>query len=206
MLSWSRSPRASDISLEFGVCRQPRDGNIRNWPCLGTGSPSRSVTRARPWIAISCAQRDKLTAHQLKKKQKHTRQAYYQQRLLLALAWVADSAPTLVVADSGKQVVHWTLKWARPASLAGRALPDINLQISSAGSTDFAYEERCHHFESLFSSSEFVCKCCDGEVGQGPCDTCRYAVGFHVCPVSGVTEHRWCRNTLFGGPVRVPVF
>ena len=133
----------------------------------------------------------------------NTREAYYQQRLLLALAWFSDSAPALVVADSGKQAVHWTLKWARPASLARRALPDITLQISSVGSTDFSYEERCCHFESLFSSSRFVCKCCDGEVGQGPCDACRFAIGFHVCPESG-TEHRWCRNTLFGGSEHVP--
>ena len=95
----------------------------------------------------------------------------------------------------------WTVKWARPASLARHALPDITLQISSAGGTNFSYEERCHHFESLFSASEFVCKCCDGEVGQGPCDACRYAVGLHVCPMSRIAAHRWCRNTLFGGLV-----
>ena len=129
-----------------------------------------------------------------------TREAYYQQRLLLALPWYCDSAPTLV-ADGGKQAVLWTVKWARPASLARHALPDITLQISSAGGTNFSYEERCHHFESLFSASEFVCKCCDGEVGQGPCDACRYAVGFHVCPMSRIAAHRWCRNTLFGGLV-----
>ena len=134
-----------------------------------------------------------------------TREAFYQQRLLLALAWYADSVPEVDVAARGEQSVRWTLKWARPPSLARRALPDIIFQISSTGSS-FSYEERAHHFETLFSCSEFVCKCCDGEIGPlGPCDACRYAVGFHICPESGIAEHRWCRASLFGGLNRVLV-
>ena len=128
-----------------------------------------------------------------------TREAYYQLRLLLTLAWVADSVPEVDVTTGGEKSVRWTLKWA-PPTLARRALPDITFQISSTGSS-FSYEERAHHFETLFSTSELVCKCCDGEIGPlGPCDTCRYAVGFHICPKSGIAEHRWCRTSLFGGP------
>jgi hypothetical protein len=129
-----------------------------------------------------------------------TREAYYQLRLLLSLAWYADSVPEVDVTAGGEKSVRWTLKWSRPATLAMRVLPDITFQISSTGSS-FSYEERAHHFETLFSTSELVCKCCDGEVGPlGPCDTCRYAVGFHICPKSGIAEHRWCRAWLFGGP------
>lgn len=132
-----------------------------------------------------------------------TREAYYQQRLLLALAWYSDSVPEVDVTAGGEKSVRWTLKWARPPTLARRALPDITFQISSTGSS-FSYEERAHHFETLFSTSELVCKCCDGEIGPlGPCDTCRYAVGFHICPKSGTKEHRWCRASLFGGLKRV---
>ena len=113
-----------------------------------------------------------------------TREAYYQLRLLLSLAWYADSVPEVDVAAGGVQSVRWTLKWARPPTLARRALPDITFHISSTGSS-FSYEERAHHFETLFSSSEFVCKCCDGEIGPlGPCDACRHpAVGCGICGV-----------------------
>ena len=81
-----------------------------------------------------------------------TREAYYQQRLLLALAWYADSVPEVDVTAGGEKSVRWTLKWARPQSLASRVLPDITFQISSTGSS-FSYEERAHHFETLFSTS-----------------------------------------------------
>ena len=120
-------------------------------------------------------------------------------RLLLGLAWYADAAAELVAVD-GKQAVQWHIKWAQPASLAPHNLAPIALRISSSGSV-FSYEERCHAYEALFSSSDLniVCRCCDEEIGVGPCDACRYAVGFHVCPKSGVLEHRWRRATLFGG-------
>ena len=133
-----------------------------------------------------------------------TRETFYQQQLVLGLAWLSDSAPQLVETSGGKQAVSWLLKWARPSSLSAYALPNIELTISSAGS-DFSYEERCHNYENIFSSSalNLVCRCCDGEVGQGACDGCRYAVGFHVCRESGVAEHRWRRATLFGGELDV---
>ena len=115
-----------------------------------------------------------------------TREAVYKQRLVLVLPWYADSAPEVDVTAGGEKSMRWTLKWVRPPTLARRALPDITFQISSTVSF-FSYEEGAHHFETLLSTSELVCKCCDGEIGPlGPCDTCRYAVGFHICPQSGV--------------------
>ena len=133
-----------------------------------------------------------------------TRESFYQQKLVLGLPWFADGAPQLVETAGAKRAVSWVLKWARPSSLAAYDLPDIALEISSAGSS-FSYEERCHHYDNLFSSStlNIVCRCCDGEIDQGPCDACRYAVGFHVCKKSGVSQHRWRRTTLFGGQLDV---
>ena len=108
---------------------------------------------------------------------------------------------------AGAKQVAWVLKWKRPSTLGAYDLPDISLEISSAGSvgSSFSYEERCHHYENVFSSStlNITCRCCDGEIGQGPCDACRYAVGFHICEKSGVREHRWRRTTLFGGQLDV---
>ena len=134
----------------------------------------------------------------------NTRETFYQQKLVLGLPWFADSAPQVVETTGAKQAVAWVLKWARPQSLAAYDLPEIALEISSAGSS-FSYEERCHHYESVFSSStlNIVCRCCDGEIDQGPCDACLYAVGFHVCKKSGISQHRWRRATLFGGQLDV---
>ena len=131
-----------------------------------------------------------------------TREVFYEQRLVQGLAWFADSAPELVVVDD-KQAVSWVLKWAQPKSLAKYGLEHIALQVSSIGSL-FSYEERCHHYETVFSSSapNLVCRCCDGEIEQGACDACLYAVGWHVCVKSGISEHRWRRTTLFGGRLR----
>ena len=133
-----------------------------------------------------------------------SRETFYQQKLVFGLAWFSDSAPQLVQTGGAKPALNWVVKWARPASLSAYDLPNIALTISSAGS-DFSYEERCHHYENLFSSSalNLVCRCCDGEIGQGACDGCRYAVGFHVCRESGVAQHRWRRTTLFGGELDV---
>ena len=129
-----------------------------------------------------------------------TREVFYEQRLVQGLAWFADSAPELVV-TGGKQAVRWVLKWAQPASLTKYGIDSIALQISSNGSS-FSYEERCHHYENVFSSSalKLVCRCCEGELGHGACDACLYAVGWHVCRASGISDHRWKRTTLFGGP------
>jgi hypothetical protein len=118
----------------------------------------------------------------------------------LGLPWYSDAAPQLVETTAGAKQVAWVLKWKRPSTLAAYDLPDICLEMSTAGSS-FSYEERCHHFENIFSSStlNISCRCCDGEIGQGACQACIYAVGFHICVESGVREHRWRRNTLFGG-------
>ena len=133
-----------------------------------------------------------------------TRESFYQQKLVLGLPWYADAAPQIVETGGGKRAVSWVLKWARPESLAAYALPDIALEISTAGCA-FSWEERAHHYETLFCSSplNLVCRCCDGEVGEGPCNACRFAVGFHVCPKSGVSQHRWRRTTLFGGQLDI---
>ena len=121
----------------------------------------------------------------------------------MGLPWYADSAPLLVETGSTKHVA-WALKWKRPWTLAAYDLPDITLEMSTASSS-FSYEERCHHYENIFSSStlSLACRCCDGEVGQGACQACIYAVGFHICPKSGIREHRWRRTSLFGGQLDV---
>ena len=91
-----------------------------------------------------------------------TRERFYQQRLVLGLAWYEDSSPLLFETGSTKQVA-WVLKWKRPSTLAAYDLPGITLEMSTAGS-NFSYEERAHSYENTFSSSilNISCRCCDG--------------------------------------------
>ena len=94
-----------------------------------------------------------------------SREHFYQQRLLLGLAWYTDVTPALITVN-GKRAVQWDLKWSMPASLARRGLPSITLQVATATSgSGFSFEERAHHFETVFSSGEFglVCPCCAQE-------------------------------------------
>jgi len=128
-----------------------------------------------------------------------SRERHYQQRLLLGLPWFAPACPDLVEED-GKRAVRWTLEWARPVSLSAYALPAITLQLSSARAP-LSFEEECHNYEKLFASSDLnlVCPCCAGEMGDGPCSACRYALGFHVCPENEGVGHRWRPGTLSAG-------
>ena len=130
-----------------------------------------------------------------------SRERHYQQRLLLGLPWFAPACPELAE-ENGKRVVLWTLEAYLPKSIAAYNLPAITLQMSSARAS-FSFEERCHHYEKLFASSEInlICPCCAGEVGAGPCPACQYAVGFHVCPCpqNATVGHRWRPGTLSAG-------
>ena len=184
--------------------------NHRHYDAFMEGQPP-GKTYASRWKGVDTAKRRAHSRLGVARTQHlepigHTRERFYQQRLVLGLPWFADTAPQLVETACGRQVA-WVLKWKRPTTLAAYDLPDICLEISSAGSvgSSFSYEERCHHYENVFSSStlNITCWCCDGEIGQGPCDACRYAVGFHICEKSGVREHRWRRATLFGGQLDV---
>ena len=133
-----------------------------------------------------------------------TREPHYQQRLLLGLAWFSPAPPQLVEED-GKPAVLWTMKASLPASLASYKLPDITLQLSSSRTSLLdSFEDRCTHYENLFKSSDLnlICPCCEGQIKDGPCSACQYAVGFHVCPNphNTITGHRWRPGTLIAGP------
>lgn len=176
----------------------------RHYDAFMEGQPP-GKTYASRWKGVDTAKRRGHSRLGVAKTQHlepigRTRERFYQQKLVLGLPWYADAAPQLVETTAGAKQVAWVLKWKRPSTLAAYDLPDICLEMSTAGSS-FSYEERCHHFENIFSSStlNIACRCCDGEIGQGACQACIYAVGFHICVESGVREHRWRRNTLFGG-------
>ena len=129
------------------------------------------------------------------------RENFYSQRLLLTLAWYCDQVPEACVVE-GKPSTRWNLKWCQPFTLAGRGVPPITLQVATKGST-FSYEERCHYYETVFSSTNLVCQCCAEEIPAAPCDACRYAVGWHVCPRASDGVHRWRRTSLFGGTLDI---
>ena len=138
----------------------------RHYDAFMEGQPPGSMYASR-WKGVHTAKRRAHSRLGIAKTQHlepigGTRERFYQQKLVLGLPWYADSAPLLVETGSTKQVA-WVLKWKRPWTLAAYDLPNICLEISTAGSS-FSYEERCHHYENVFSSNtlNISCRCCDG--------------------------------------------
>ena len=179
-----------DNDRYIGCGIEPEEGDVEDSPdrlvetdhrhydaFMGTQPPGK--TYASRWKGVDTAKRRAHSRLGVAKTQHlepigRTRERFYQQRLVLGLPWYADSAPLLVETGNTKHV-SWLLKFKRPWTLAAYDLPEIILEMSTAGSS-FSYEERAHHYENIFSSSTLnvSCRCCDGEIGQGACDACRY--------------------------------
>ena len=79
-------------------------------------------------------------------------------------------------------------------------------RFCSPGSSSCSFQffgRCCNHYENLFRSSDLhlICPCCEGQIKDGPCSACQYAVGFHVCrnPHNNIAGHRWRPGTLTAG-------
>ena len=124
------------------------------------------------------------------------------------MAWHCPAPAQLEVID-GKDAVVYTLHWTPPKPedigvlLAVEPLKVSDIQV------EFSWEERCRHFETLFCDPELdlVCPCCAGVVEwTGKCDSCRYAVGWHICHHEENECNKipaWKPGTLFDGPLDV---
>ena len=141
----------------------------RHYDTFMEGQPP-GKTHASRWKGVDATKRRSHSRLGVAKTQHlepigRTRERFYQQRLILCLPWYSETAPLLVETAGGAKQVAWVLKWKRPSTLAAYDLPDITLEMSTAGS-NFSYEERAHSFENAFSSStlNIACRCCDGSL------------------------------------------
>ena len=103
------------------------------------------------------------------------REPFYEQRLLLALAWYCDEKPERH--EDG--TVEWHFRWAKPASSelrGGVVLPDFELFL---GRNQISFEEKCKEIDECLSHWRYglVCSCCAGQFRDGKqCIACEHAV------------------------------
>jgi hypothetical protein len=137
-----------------------------------------------------------------------SRENYYQCKLLLGLAWYCREPAESKTID-GNDAVLYTLHWMPPKEEdIGVALCAEPLRVADVR-VDFSWEERCKNLERFFCDPELglVCQCCAGAVEwSGHCDSCRYAVGWHVCQHERNTANKtpaWKPGTLHDGVLDV---
>ena len=133
------------------------------------------------------------------------REAFYEQRLLLALPWYCPEKPRVVHGGAEQQVVEWSFTWTPPSpeELGGAVLPNQELCISSGRATSF--EQLCADTEKEVcrAQHDLVCACCAGEY-DSVCKNCLHAVGFHRCMNARGTHYlRWRKGTLYGGEMDI---
>ena len=126
------------------------------------------------------------------------RETFYEQRLLLGLAWFCSEPPEQE--EDGNVV--WRFRWEPPPEeqLGGVLLEPQELVL---GREAVSFEHRCAVLERRLcqSESDLICLCCSEEMSDLVCDACRYAVGFHKCFRAG--SFRWRKGTLFAGELDV---
>ena len=125
------------------------------------------------------------------------REAFYEQRLLLGLAWYCPEPP--IVAEDGVQ--HWRFVWHSPTEAdVGVELPALEFSL---GDTPISFEQLCSEFEDELCKGDYnlICDCCALRLKE-VCAACQYAVGFHCCQNPENSHHhlmRWRKGTLFAG-------
>ena len=130
------------------------------------------------------------------------REGFYQQRLLLSLAWWC-STPVEVLSIDGKEALQWTFQWSPPSAdeIGGAHLHPETMKIATVPERGFSFEERCKQLEVKFGDAELgvVCPCCAAGASNSSCDSCRFCTGWHRCssrPGSGLV---WKAGTLHAG-------
>ena len=130
------------------------------------------------------------------------REGFYQQRLLLSLAWWC-STPVEVLSIDGKEALQWTFQWSPPSAdeIGGAHLHPETMKIATVPERGFSFEERCKQLEVKFGDAELgvVCSCCAAGASNSSCDSCRFCTGWHRCssrPGSGLV---WKAGTLHAG-------
>ena len=130
------------------------------------------------------------------------REGFYQQRLLLSLAWWC-STPVETIAIDGKEALQWTFHWSPPSpdDVGGANMEPEVMKIAAVPEKGFSFEERCKQLEVKFGDAELgvVCACCAAGASNSTCDSCRYCTGWHRCrkhPGAGLV---WKAGTLHAG-------
>ena len=130
------------------------------------------------------------------------REGFYQQRLLLSLAWWC-STPVEAFSVDGKDALQWTFQWSPPSpdDIGGAQLETEMMKIATVPETGFSFEERCKQLEIKFGDAELdvVCACCAAGASNSTCDSCRFCTGWHRCsnrPGGGLV---WQAGTLHAG-------
>jgi hypothetical protein len=130
------------------------------------------------------------------------REGFYQQRLLLSLAWWC-STPVESLSIDGKDALQWTFQWTPPSpdDIGGAQLEFETMKISTVPESGFSFEERCKQLEIKFGDPELdvVCACCVVEALHSTCDSCMFCTCWHRCmnrPGSGLV---WKAGTLHAG-------
>ena len=133
-----------------------------------------------------------------------SREKFYEQRLLLGLAWYCEGPPSTRLAEDGQVLVDWTFMWTPPADL-GATLPPQELVIGPDRAVSF--ERICAAVEKEFCrrKHKLICACCALEKDEHKCKACRYCTGFHRCFHEGhnTGKLRWRKGSLHGGDLDI---
>ena len=130
-----------------------------------------------------------------------SREAFYESKLALGLAWYCDEKPSVAQDPDGKAVTQWTFKYDPP----GAQLESITMKL---GLDSVSFEVVCNRLERRFCDAELnlVCKCCTEELRDSVCRSCLHATGFHLC--RNPNNERpdtflWRKGTLHAGVLDV---
>lgn len=134
------------------------------------------------------------------------REGYYQQRLLLSLAWWC-STPVESVVVEGKAVFHWVFNWSPPSPevIGGAQLEPETITISSVSSHGFSFEDYCKRLEVKFGEPELgvLCACCIAGASNDTCVSCMCCIGWHNCSKLSDKRLYWKAGTLHAGRLDV---
>ena len=143
-----------------------------------------------------------ISRHSILEPLADTREAFYEQRLLLGLAWhCPELMPSRESGPERETHVTWHFLSVPPRreDLGGVAQP---VELYLGHHAPLSMEEKCHEIERLYSES-FACACCAMEL-PSVCPNCAHAIGFHRCVnPDGDNAVRWRRGTLHGGKMDV---
>ena len=130
------------------------------------------------------------------------REAFYQQRLLLSLAWWC-STPVETVSINDKEALQWTFHWSPPLphNIGGVKMEPEIIQIVNIPEKGFSFEMLCKQLEKKFGASELglVCECCDTGYSNNTCESCMYCTGWHRCNMCSRSGLVWKAGTLHAG-------
>ena len=99
-----------------------------------------------------------------------SREAFFEQKLVLALPWYASEMPSVVNNAAGTPCTQYTFRWDPPdeEALGGKQLRPEVLEL---GREDVSFEMLCNRLENDFCDAELglVCVCCNEEGTQSVC-------------------------------------